>query len=186
MEEVIDTESIEYWTKNSAFGIDYDYKGKPDYIKAQKFWDSKKNALLDIYKDNSEVKLFIHSITVLDFYEIDYSFTVSLIVKYRQKNKVLLMHEVDKNDSYQYSHFFVCLIFEPFSTIRKQITIYDYEWWEKNCYNLDENDTEGDLDRKLYEGFRDIMGWDELKQGDLSVVFTVLFEFFSDRMKIEF
>ena len=171
-----DVESLEYWIENMAFGIDSYYMGTPDYIRAQKYWCDIKNKLLDTYKDNVEVIRFINNLVVLELDNVDYTFTVSLILKYG----------IDHVLPSQYSHLFVCLIYEPFGEIRKQIKVYDYEWWEEDCYKLEVNDMENDMNGKLYQGFQNIMGWTEIKQEDLSFIFTTLFEVFSDRMEIKF
>ena len=123
-----------------------------------------------------EVTRFINNLVVLELDNVDYTFTVSLIVKC----------DVDRVLPSRYSHLFVCLIYEPFGETRKQITIYDYEWWEEDCYNSEEDIIEDDMNKKLYQGFYNIMGWTEIKQEDLSFIFTALFEVFSDRMEIKF
>ena len=188
MDEV--EESLDYWISNHTFhtfGDNENYKEKPEYIEAQKFWSKRKAELYETYKNDYKVKRFLDNLTVTEFCrgadgaadeEGCDAYRVDLILKFG----------INNHHPRQYSHFYVYLCYDPNAIKRKQkqIKIRDYEWWG-HCFD-DRNDTDDDdtMDKKLYQEFTNEMGWEELKQEDISHIFTVLFSYFSDEIEIKF
>ena len=174
-------ESLDYWISYHTFNVNDNYKEKPEYIEAQKFWSKRKAELYETYKNDHKVKRFLDNLTVTQFYrqedkaEEDYgAYEVALMLKFGINN----CHPE------QYSHYYIYLCYDPNAIKRKQkqIKIRDYEWWGEDDYFDDRNDIDDDasLDKKLYQHFLNEMGWEELKQEDVSHIFTVLFSYFSD------
>jgi len=170
-------ESLDRWITDSAFDME-NYKEKPEYIEAQKFWSTRKAELYETYKNDYKVKRFLDNLTVIEFYrggdgEGDCgAYNVVLILKFG----------INNYHPKQYSHCYIYLCYDPNAIKRKQkqIEIRDYEWWWAGDYFDERNDTDDDmtLDKKLYQEFTNEMGWEELKQEDISTIFTCLFEFF--------
>jgi hypothetical protein len=178
--------SVDHWTTYYAFGME-NYKDKPEYIKAQKFWSTIKAELYESYKNDYKVKRFLDNLRVTEFYrekdksEEDYgAYKVELIIKFG----------INNHHPRQYSHFYIYLCYDPNAIKRKQkqIKIRDYEWWGVDDYFDDKNDTDDDttLDNKLYQEFLYEMGWEELNKEDISHIFTLLFSYFSDKIDIKF
>jgi hypothetical protein len=180
-------DSLDYWISYHTFGYNENYKEKPEYIKAQEFWSTRKAELYETYKNDYKIKRFLDNLTVTEFYreedgaQEDYdAYKVVLILKFG----------INNHHPRQYSHFYVYLCYDPNAIKRKQkqIKIRDYEWWGVDDYFDDRNDTDDDisLDKKLHQEFLNEMGWEELKQEDVSAIFTRLFEFYQIDPKIYF
>ena len=186
-------ESIDYWISNHTFhtfGDNENYKEKPEYIEAQKFWSKRKAELYETYKNDYKVKRFLDNLTVTEFCREEDgadgaadeegcdAYRVDLILKFG----------INNHHPRQYSHFYVYLCYDPNAIKRKQkqIKIRDYERWG-HCFD-DRTDTDDDdtMDKKLYQEFTNEMGWEELKQEDISTIFTALFGYFREKLEIKF
>jgi hypothetical protein len=182
-------ESLDYWISNHTFhtfGDNENYKEKPEYIEAQKFWSKRKAELYETYKNDYKVKRFLDNLTVTEFCrgeeEADVADGADKEGCDAYRVELILKFGVNNHHPRQYSHFYVYLCYDPNAIKRKQkqIKIRDYEWWG-HCFD-DRNDIDDDasLDKKLYQEFLNEMGWEELEQKDVSHIFTVLFSYFSD------
>ena len=180
-------ESLDYWISNHTFGDNENYKEKPEYIEAQKFWSKRKAELYETYKNDYKVKRFLDNLTVTEFCrEEDGAADEEGCDAYRVD--LILKFGINNHHPRQYSHFYVYLCYDPNAIKRKQkqIKIRDYERWG-HCFD-DRTDTDDDmtLDKKLYQEFMNEMGWEELKQEDISNIFTALFGYFREKLEIKF
>lgn len=185
----MDEYSLDYWIKYDTFGMNENYKEKPDFIEANKFWSNKKNTLYKIYKDKPKVLEFINNITICGFYTEDDCYTVSAFIK--------LNYEIPHNSSDYYSHNYhnyLTLIYDPNLIISKQISLTEYDGFVydmamllKYDYMLDTHDEDA-IDKELYLDFIKFTCYNDITQEDFSNIFTEVFSYFSTKsnLKIKF
>jgi len=177
------SQTLDYWTKYGAFGIEDNYQEQPDYIEAQQFWIPKKLELLTTFKDKPEVVRFINNLTLMCFYENNPpgAFCVSLILKDGNPQRPC------------YSHCFVDLIYDPKELMKKKIKISEYDGFQYDVYEqlMDQNYNDATfddatIDRELLLSFLKTTGWEAVSSDDVSTIFTVVFIYFNSKIHVHF
>ena len=166
------------WCKYGAFGVDPNYKEKPEYILAQEFWLDKKAELLEEYKYcNSTIAQFIKNITVMQFFDEPIGlYKISLIVKSCYEGRQTLAN----------SHEFVDLFYDTRpGEITHNITISTFDWFTYDLYEdfirfdptyiKDEEHFAGNLCKEYIKS----MHWEGLPMEDVSYIFTSLFRYYT-------
>jgi len=176
------------WCKHGAFGVDMDYKEKPEYILAQAFWLDKKAELLEEYKYcNPSIAKFINSITVMQFHD-ELEEPIGLY-------KILLIFKdgYEGRQTLANSHEFVHLFYDtrPGET-KNNITISTFDWFTYDLYEdfikfdptyiKDEEHFVSNLCKEFIKS----MHLEEVSAEDVSHIFTALFEYYPKHLHIKF
>ena len=176
-----DTQSLDYWIKYETFGIvDEIYLEQTDYREAQQFWAPIKLELLDMFKDKAEVLRFLNNLTLMCFYRNKSdAYCVSLIIKDGGEQRPC------------YSHNFIDLVYDPKELMKKRIKITEYDGFQYDVYDelmdpnyCDATYDDARIDREVLLAYIKTTEWEGLTPEDVSFIFTRLFEFYSNEIKI--